>query len=91
MLRRRPILARYSKRELLILRWMREGAWLQMPGPTVTLHPLVGRDGLPIVQVQQRLVQRLVDARRIVWRDDLQAYVITETGLELLHLVSRAA
>ncbi len=80
-------------RELMLLRWLALGARIQRPSaPTSTVHHVQGPDGrLHLTGVQRRLVQRMVDARRIVWREDLAAYVITETGVELVHRAGRTA
>lgn len=89
---RPPAVAELTARERTLLRWLAEGARITRPATASTIHRLQGPDGrLHLTGVQRRLVQRLVDARRIVWREDLQAYVITETGLEHLHRVTRAA
>lgn len=90
---RAPAVAELTARERTLLRWLAQGARITRPAAaSSTVYRLKGPDGrLHLTGVQRRLVQRLVDARRIVWREDVQAYVITETGLELLHRVSRVA
>lgn len=82
-----------TARELMLLRWLAQGARIMRPStPSSTVHHVQGPDGrLHLTGVQQRLVQRMVDARRIVWREDLAAYVITETGVELVARLRRSA
>lgn len=82
----RPIIADVTARELTILRWLAQGARIRRPStPYGTVHRCESPDaGVKLSGVQRRLVARMVNARRLVWRQDIEAYVITEEGLEIV-------
>lgn len=90
---RPPASADLTARELMLLRWLAQGARILRPAAdSSTLHQVEGPEGrMHLTGVQRRLVQRMVDARRIVWREDLAPYVITETGANVVQRGGRNA